>query len=167
MPVVQEAGDVTQIATTIQNVYSVAGSVHESQYLLPTRPHPPRRTPHHLPRRLRRPPSPLPGRRLRPHPPRRWPDRVCRPWPPLPVARGVGAILGWRGWLSALAKGSQPMTRLHVLGFPAHVGGAGTELWHTLRLWRQHGAQVTITPTWRLDEEWAAKCDAGCADVQT
>jgi glycosyltransferase involved in cell wall biosynthesis len=58
------------------------------------------------------------------------------------------------------------MTRLHVLGFPAHVGGAGTELWHTLRLWRQHGAQVTITPTWRLDEEWAAKCrEIGCKVV--
>lgn len=53
--------------------------------------------------------------------------------------------------------------KIHVLGLPGHVGGANTELWHTLLLWRSHGCQVTVTPTWRADPDWSARCESiGC-----
>ena len=50
-----------------------------------------------------------------------------------------------------------------VLGAPSYYGGADTELWHTLRLWRRHGVEVTLVPTWRIDSAWREKCRAiGC-----
>jgi hypothetical protein len=38
--------------------------------------------------------------------------------------------------------------KLFVLGYPSPLGGADTELWHVVRLWRQFGAEVTLIPTW-------------------
>lgn len=50
-----------------------------------------------------------------------------------------------------------------VLGSPSNYGGADTELWHTLRLWRRCGIQVTLIPTWRIDPAWRQKCQSiGC-----
>lgn len=58
--------------------------------------------------------------------------------------------------------------KLHVLGFPGKVGGASTELWHTLRLWRAGGAEVTLTPTWAAAEPWASMVEGiGCRVEQT
>lgn len=58
--------------------------------------------------------------------------------------------------------------KIHVLGFPANVGGASTELWHTIRLWRSAGAEVTLTPTWSAPEPWKSRVEAiGCRISQT
>jgi len=52
---------------------------------------------------------------------------------------------------------------LFVLGYPGPVGGACTELWHTLRLWRRYGVEVHLIPTWQADPEWRQRCEAiGC-----
>jgi hypothetical protein len=42
---------------------------------------------------------------------------------------------------------------IFVIGYPSEYGGADTELWHTLRLWRRFGLAVTAVPTWRPDPE--------------
>lgn len=56
--------------------------------------------------------------------------------------------------------------RIHVLGFPADVGGASTELWHTLLMWRAAGADVTLTPTWSATS-WTQRVEAiGCRVVE-
>ncbi len=41
--------------------------------------------------------------------------------------------------------------RLFVCGYPGDVGGANTELWHTIKLWRRGGLDVTLIPTWKAD----------------
>jgi len=52
---------------------------------------------------------------------------------------------------------------IHVLGTPGPVGGANTELWHTIKLWRQAGWRVTVTPTWRIEPAAAvALLRTGC-----
>lgn len=33
--------------------------------------------------------------------------------------------------------------RVFVMGYPGELGGACTELWHTIKLWRQFGVEVT------------------------
>ena len=43
---------------------------------------------------------------------------------------------------------------LNVIGSPGSVGGANTELWHTIRLWRERGWSVTVIPTWTIDNAW-------------
>ena len=53
-----------------------------------------------------------------------------------------------------------------VLGYPSDVGGANTELWHTVKLWRRFGLEVSLLPTWQADPEWRARLDAvGCRTV--
>jgi len=54
---------------------------------------------------------------------------------------------------------------LFVLGYPGDVGGASTELWHTLRLWRRYGLPVHLVHTWGdPPPEWRERCAAiGCA----
>ncbi len=50
-----------------------------------------------------------------------------------------------------------------VLGAPSFYGGADTELWHTLRLWRRGGIRIAIVPTWRIDPAWRRRCEGiGC-----
>ncbi len=59
----------------------------------------------------------------------------------------------------------RPQTELSlfVLGAPSFYGGADTELWHTLLLWRRSGVRVTLIPTWQIDPIWRQKCEAiGC-----
>ena len=52
---------------------------------------------------------------------------------------------------------------VYVLGAPGPVGGADTELWHTLVLWRKFGLEVAVVPTWGLSAPWRQKCeDIGC-----
>lgn len=53
---------------------------------------------------------------------------------------------------------------IYVIGSPSSVGGADTELWHTLRLWRSRGLEVTVVPTWAMADGWQARCQSiGCA----
>ncbi|MBN2476897.1 MAG: glycosyltransferase family 4 protein [Pirellulales bacterium] len=55
-----------------------------------------------------------------------------------------------------------------VCGYPGHLGGANTELWHTLRLWRRFGLEVTLIPTWQCDPAWARRLrQIGCRTVQS
>jgi len=53
---------------------------------------------------------------------------------------------------------------IFVLGYPGHLGGACTELWHTVKLWRRFGLGVTLIPTWSAPEPvWLQKTNAiGC-----
>ena len=55
--------------------------------------------------------------------------------------------------------------KIFVLGAPSDYGGADTELWHTLQLWRRHGLQVTLIPTWRIAPAWREKCESIGCDV--
>jgi glycosyltransferase involved in cell wall biosynthesis len=38
--------------------------------------------------------------------------------------------------------------KIFLIGYPGDVGGAGTECWHTLLLWRRFNLQVVCIPTW-------------------
>ncbi len=52
---------------------------------------------------------------------------------------------------------------IFVFGYPKEVGGANTELWHVLRLWRKCGLEVTVIPTWKADPDWRTRLDGiGC-----
>lgn len=53
--------------------------------------------------------------------------------------------------------------RIVLLGSPSDVGGANTECWHTLKLWRGGGLDVSVVPTWEVAPEWAARLGSiGC-----
>jgi len=55
---------------------------------------------------------------------------------------------------------------IFVLGYPGHTGGANTECWHTVKLWRQAGWDVTLVPTWGRDAKQQERLDAiGAATV--
>jgi hypothetical protein len=41
------------------------------------------------------------------------------------------------------------MSRIFLAGWPKQIGGANTEAWHTLKMWRAGGLDVTVIPTWR------------------
>ena len=60
---------------------------------------------------------------------------------------------------------SQVPDPLFLLGLPGNVGGANTELWHTLKLWRRFGREVACIPTWRADPEWARRVRGIGCDV--
>ena len=53
---------------------------------------------------------------------------------------------------------------IFVAGYPGDVGGACTELWHTLKLWRSHGLEVNLLPTWSdPPKQWRDRCGSiGC-----
>jgi len=57
---------------------------------------------------------------------------------------------------------------IFVIGYPGDVGGANTECWHTLKLWRKFGLEVTLIPTWGAPlPEYRTKCDSiGCQTLQ-
>ncbi len=57
------------------------------------------------------------------------------------------------------------LKNLFVIGYPSHLGGADTELWHVLRLWRRFGLDVRLIPTWRASGEIRGRCDA--LDIET
>ena len=52
---------------------------------------------------------------------------------------------------------------LFIIGYPSEIGGANTELWHTVKLWRRFGLGVTLLPTWQADRGVAGP--AGCASA--
>lgn len=56
------------------------------------------------------------------------------------------------------------MKPIYVIGYPGSYGGACTELWHTLKLWRAFGWEVHMVPTWGPPEKaWQEKVSAiGC-----
>jgi len=57
---------------------------------------------------------------------------------------------------------------IHVVGYPADIGGANTELWHTLKLWRSRGLDVTLHAVNGAATHWRARCDAiGCRTAIT
>lgn len=52
---------------------------------------------------------------------------------------------------------------IHVIGNPGDIGGARTELWHTLRLWRAADIDVTVWPGELLSPEWIERLHGiGC-----
>ena len=54
---------------------------------------------------------------------------------------------------------------MHVfyIGAPGPCGGANTEMGHTLAVWRRHGIDVTVVPTWGIDAATRAALEAiGC-----
>jgi hypothetical protein len=50
--------------------------------------------------------------------------------------------------------------RVFVVGYPGELGGACTELWHTIRLWRRFGVEVDLIPTWSSNPAWRKRVDA-------
>jgi len=53
--------------------------------------------------------------------------------------------------------------RIFVLGYPGAMGGANTECFHTVALWRTAGWDVHLIPTWGRDDYWQARLDSiGC-----
>ena len=53
--------------------------------------------------------------------------------------------------------------QVFLVGYPGELGGANTEAWHTIRLWREYGVEVGLIPTWNCDPAWRAKTEAiGC-----
>lgn len=53
-----------------------------------------------------------------------------------------------------------------VIGYPGDVGGANTECWHTLRLWRRFGLPVRCIPTWQPDPRCQARLQQiGCPTI--
>ena len=59
-------------------------------------------------------------------------------------------------------------TPVFVAGYPGDLGGANTECWHTLRLWRRFGLCVRCIPTWQPDHGWQSRLDEiGCPTFAT
>jgi hypothetical protein len=55
-----------------------------------------------------------------------------------------------------------------VCGYPGDVGGANTELWHTLRLWSKFSLGVTLIPTWKANPRWHARVQQiGCRTIES
>ncbi len=53
-----------------------------------------------------------------------------------------------------------------VCGYPGELGGANTELWHTVKLWRRIGWGVTLIPTWKAEGPWRDRLQQiGCRTV--
>ena len=48
---------------------------------------------------------------------------------------------------------------IFVVGYPSYVGGADTELWHTIRLWRTAGIEVRMVPTWGAPDDWKKRLE--------
>ena len=54
--------------------------------------------------------------------------------------------------------------QLFLMGYPGDLGGACTEAWHTLKIWRRLGLAVQVLPTWSADAKWRTRLDAlGCS----
>lgn len=53
--------------------------------------------------------------------------------------------------------------RVFLIGYPGDMGGANTEAWHTIKLWRRFGMEVHLVPTWHADANWRTRLDSlGC-----
>lgn len=61
---------------------------------------------------------------------------------------------------------SSRLRPVFVVGYPGEVGGANTECWHTIRLWRRFGREVTLIPTWTASERWLQRlARLGCQTI--
>lgn len=59
-------------------------------------------------------------------------------------------------------------SEVFVCGYPSDVGGANTELWHTVKLWRRFGLGVTLIPTWKAEPIWHARLGRiGCRTIES
>lgn len=61
--------------------------------------------------------------------------------------------------------------RIYLIGYPGDVGGANTECWHLIKLWRQCDFEVCVVPTYGAGSpHWNAKLNAigvkVCASVK-
>ena len=55
---------------------------------------------------------------------------------------------------------------IFVAGYPSDLGGANTECWHTARLWRRFGLEVTFLPAWNADGAWQTRLESiGCPTI--
>lgn len=52
-----------------------------------------------------------------------------------------------------------------VIGNPGPVGGANTELWHSIRMWVENGLTPHVVPTWEINREWRDKVHGAGAIV--
>lgn len=60
-------------------------------------------------------------------------------------------------------RGGGVSDKVFLVGNPGELGGACTEAWHTVKLWRQFGLPVEIIPTWGMETKWQAKIgELGC-----
>ena len=67
-----------------------------------------------------------------------------------------------------MANNDTSSTHVFVCGYPSDVGGANTELWHTVKLWRTYGLGVTLIPTWKAEPKWQARLEQiGCRTVES
>lgn len=58
--------------------------------------------------------------------------------------------------------------RIFVHGFPGLFGGACTECWHTAKLWRRGGVDVTFLPTGSIEPEDVERVESiGCEVIQS
>lgn len=48
--------------------------------------------------------------------------------------------------------------QVFVFGYPSSYGGADTELWHVMRLWKRFGVDVHLLTTQRPDPAWRRRC---------
>ncbi len=66
-----------------------------------------------------------------------------------------------------MTPGVSPIGHVFVVGYPGDVGGANTECWHTVKLWRSFGLEVTLIPTWKPTDPWRDRLDRiGCRTVR-
>ncbi len=57
--------------------------------------------------------------------------------------------------------------QLFLMGYPGDLGGACTEAWHTVKLWRNFGVDVHLIPTWHAPPHWRKRLDdLGCVTHQ-
>ncbi len=61
--------------------------------------------------------------------------------------------------INSIGECNPPMS-LFVVGYPSYVGGADTELWHTIKLWRRRGIGVNLIPTWHTPQDWRGRLEA-------
>ena len=65
-----------------------------------------------------------------------------------------------------LNHGPGGIMHIFFLGYPGSMGGANTECWHTAKVWRQHGVEVTFIPTWGRDQAMEDRlCSIGCRTI--
>src|SRR5438876_9363742 len=60
---------------------------------------------------------------------------------------------------------------IFVFGYPADLGGANVEMWHTVQLWRNAGLPVRFIPTWTDSHKWRDRltsigCEISFTDVE-
>ncbi len=70
---------------------------------------------------------------------------------------GTPQLLHDEETFDAEAKSIRP---IYVVGYPSYLGGADTELWHTIKLWRRKGIPVNLIPTWHAQPEWRDRLNA-------